>query len=78
MQELFVDKIQFFKFLSTSDKPWLNQLKVITATHVVVVQASLNLSVQGTIGTRKEKYQQGRGNTLTKKKHEASATYQAH
>ena len=39
-----------------SDKPRIDQLKVITATHVVVVQASLNLS----IGTRKEKYQQGR------------------
>ena len=26
MQELFVDKIQFFKFLCRSNKPWLHQL----------------------------------------------------
>ena len=30
------------------------------------------------VGTRKGKYQQGRGNTLAKNKHEASASYQAH
>ena len=30
MQELFLDKIHFFKFISTSDKPWLDQLKIIT------------------------------------------------
>ena len=32
IQELFVDKIHFFKFLSMSDKPWPDQLKIITAT----------------------------------------------
>ena len=45
MQELFVDKIHFFKFLSMSDKSWLDQLNSITAIHAVVVQASLNLSI---------------------------------
>ena len=52
MQELFVDKIHFFKFLFMSDKPWLDQLKVITATGIVVKQASLNFST----GKRKGKY----------------------
>ena len=32
MQELFVDKIHFFKFLSMSDKPRLHQLKTITSS----------------------------------------------
>ena len=29
MQELFTDKIHFFKFISTSDKPWLDRLKFL-------------------------------------------------
>ena len=33
MQELFVDKFQFFKCLSKSDKPRLHQLKVVTSSH---------------------------------------------
>ena len=40
MQELFVDKIHFFKFLSMSDKPRLHQLKLITSFRSTV-QASL-------------------------------------
>ena len=40
MQELFVDKIYFFKFLSMSDKPQLQQLKIITSIPSTV-QASL-------------------------------------
>ena len=31
MQELFADKIHFFKFLCTCDKPWLHRRKTITA-----------------------------------------------
>ena len=42
MQELFVDKIHFFKFLSMSDKPRLHQLKIITSTRSTV-QASLTV-----------------------------------
>ena len=33
MQEVFVDKIHFFKFLSMSDKPWLHLLKSTTSSH---------------------------------------------
>ena len=32
MQELFIDKIHFFNFLSMSDKPRLHQLKTITSS----------------------------------------------
>ena len=39
MQELFVDKIHFFKFISMSDEPRLHQLKIITSCSTV--QASL-------------------------------------
>ena len=45
MQELFVNKIQIFKFLSISDKPWIDQLKIIAAARAVMVQVSLNLSI---------------------------------
>ena len=55
IQELFVDKIYFFEFLSSSEKPELDQLKVILASRSVVVQTSLDLS----IGKREGKYQQG-------------------
>ena len=44
MQELFVDKIHFFKFLSISDKLQLHQLKIITST--AAVQASVTESLQ--------------------------------
>ena len=40
MQELFVDKIHFFKFLSMNDNPQLHQLKFITSTRSTE-QASL-------------------------------------
>ena len=40
MQELFVDKIHFSKFLSMSDKPPLHQLKIFASTRSKV-QASL-------------------------------------
>ena len=41
MQELFVDKIHFFKFLCMSDKPRLHQLNIITSSRSSTVQASL-------------------------------------
>ena len=40
MQELFVDKIHSFQFLSLSDKPRVHQLKIITSSRSKV-QASL-------------------------------------
>ena len=50
MQELFVNKIQFFKFLSMSDKPRLHRLKFITSSRSAV-QPSLTTwmfsSIQG-------------------------------
>ena len=39
MLELFDDKIDFFKFFSTCDKAWLDQLKIITVL-LLVVQVS--------------------------------------
>ena len=42
IQELFVNKIHFFKFFSMSDKPRLHQLNVATSSRSsTVVQASL-------------------------------------
>ena len=42
MQELFINKVHFFKFLSMSDKPRLLQLKIINSTRGgSTVQASL-------------------------------------
>ena len=41
MQELFVDKIHFFKFLFMSDKPRPHQLNIITSSRISTVQASL-------------------------------------
>ena len=58
MQELFVDKIHFFKFLSMSDKPRLHQLKIITSSRSTV-QASL----YGEIPSGKGKYPMLRTNT---------------
>ena len=40
MQELFVDKIHFFKFLSMSDNQRLHQLKMISSSRITV-QVSL-------------------------------------
>ena len=56
MQELFVDKIYFFKFLCTSDKAWLDQLK----TTVLLLMERFN-----SIGARKEKYPVLRTNIKT-------------
>ena len=59
MQELFVDKIHFFKFLSMSDKPRLHQLKIITSSRSSTVQASLTAwmlsSVRGNTIKEEEK-----------------------
>ena len=41
MQELFVDKIHFFKFFCVSYKPRLHQLNTITSSHSSTVQAFL-------------------------------------
>ena len=64
MQELFVNKIHFFKFLSTSDKPWLEQLKIITILLFVERFSSIG-NKEGEVPCAKNKY-------------EASATYQTH
>ena len=57
MQDLFVDKIHFFKFISTSEKAWLDHLKIITVLLLVERFSS--------IGTRKEKYPVLRTNMKT-------------
>ena len=36
IQELFVDKIHFFKFFSMVDKPRLQELKIITSNRSTV------------------------------------------
>ena len=41
MQELFVDKTHFFKFLCMSDKPLLHQLNIINSSRSSTVQPSL-------------------------------------
>ena len=73
MQELFVDQIHFFKFLSMSDKPRLHQLKTITSSRSTV-QASLTAWMFSSV----------RGNTIkegeipyVENKYKASPTYQA-
>ena len=72
MQEFFLDKIHFFKFLFMSDKPRLYQLKIITPSSTV--QASLTAWMFSSI----------RGNTINEgeipyvdNKYETSPTYQA-
>ena len=73
MQQLFVGKTHFFKLISISDKPRLEQLKIFTAICTFVLQASMNLYIR----TRK-------GNTISEGKlgvkniYEVSPTYQAH
>ena len=74
MQEHFVDKIHFFKFLSMSDKPWLHQLKIITSSRSSTVQASLIAWMFSSV----------RGNTIkegkisyVELKYKTSPTYQA-
>ena len=72
MQELFVGKIHFFKFLSMSDKTRLHQLKIIISSRSTV-QASLTAwmfsSVQGNIIKEKEI-------THVENNYKASQTYQ--
>ena len=66
MQELFVDKIHFFKFLSMSDKPRLHQLKSITSSRSSKVKASRLpecFHPYGKIPSRKGKYPMVRRNT---------------
>ena len=74
MQELFVDKIHFFKFLSMSDKPRLHQLKIITSSRSSTVQASLTAwmfsSVWGNTIKEGEK-------PYVENKYKTSPTYQA-
>ena len=53
MQELFIDKIHFFKFLSMSDKPRQRQFKVITSTLLRLFE-SFHLYLE--IPSRKGKY----------------------
>ena len=74
MQELFVDKIHFFKFLSMSDKPRLHQLKIITSSRSSTVQASLTAWMFSSV----------RGNTIkegeipyVENKYKTSPSYQA-
>ena len=59
MQELFVNKIHFFKFLSSSDKPWLDQLKLLQccfSSRGTSVFWRFHWCKQGEIPTRKWKY----------------------
>ena len=60
MQELFIDKIHFFNFLSMSDKPRLHQLKL----SLLLVVHSTNLPDCLNVFISTEKYHQGWGNTL--------------
>ena len=61
MQELFVDKIHFFKFLSMSGKPRRHQLNITSSRSTV--QASLTVWMFSSIPTRKGKYRILRANT---------------
>ena len=56
MQELFVGKIHFFKFLSICDKLRLDQLKIITGTLSSSFSESFYPYKEGEIPTRKDKY----------------------
>ena len=64
MQELFVDKIHIFKFLSMSDKLRLHQLKIVTSTRSIA-QVFLTALKEGET-------------PYVEKKHKASPTYQAY
>ena len=56
MQELFVDKIHFFKFLSRSDKARLDQQIIITATRSTRFFESFHPYKEGKIPRRKVEY----------------------
>lgn len=45
MQELLVNKIHFFKFLTKSDKAGLDLLKIITVTHSTGLSESFHPSI---------------------------------
>ena len=71
MQELFVDKIHFFKIFAMDDKPQLQQPKIITVS-CSIVQASLTAWMFSSV----------RGNTIKEaeiayieNKYNASPTY---
>ena len=69
MQELFVVKIHFYKFLSMTDKPQLDQQKSVTANCSTSFSKSVNPYKEG-------KYQKKGEISCVKKKYEASPTYQ--
>ena len=59
MQELFVDKIYFFKFLFVSDKSWLDELKIVTLLLLVVRGFSWKDSVPSLQGRENTNKAQG-------------------
>ena len=65
MQELFVDKIHFFKLFSMRDKPRMHQLKIITSTGSAVKAflAIKTFHLYGEIPSKKGKYPVLRRNT---------------
>ena len=70
MQELFVDKIHFFKFLCMSDKPRLHQLNIINSSRSSTVQPFLTgwifSFVQGNAVKEGEKLENKTSQNLTK------------
>ena len=76
MQELFVDKIHFFKFLCMSDKPHqLHQLKITTSPRSNTVQAFLTAQMFSSVGGNTIK--EG-GMSYVKNQYKTSPTYQTH
>ena len=73
MQELFVDKLHYFKFLSMSDKPRLRQLKTITSSRSTVL-ASLTAWMFWSVGRNTIKEGEM---PHVKNKYKASPIYQA-
>ena len=65
MQELFVDKVHFFKLFSMRDKPRMHQLKIITSTGSAVKAflAIKTFHLYGEIPSKKGKYPVLRRNT---------------
>ena len=74
MQELFVDKIHFFKFFSMVDKLRLHQLKIITSTRSTV-QAFLTAWMFPSV--QRDSINKGEI-PYVENKYKASPTYQAH
>ena len=75
MQELFVDKIHFSKVLSMSDKPWLDQLKIIT---VLLLASWYKLLLQVSLVHRRGNSNKEGETPCAKNKCKDSTTYQAH